>query len=742
MFPRLVSAFLFFSLAAWSASGLTYSTYLRQGFTPTAIATDSAGNVYMAGSSATATVPVNDIPPTTATVVKLDPNGAGYVYVRNLGGSGNGTATGIAVDSAGNAYVTGTTSAPDYPITMGPQPGTNPATITRAFLAKLDPQGGVVFSELLGNVTTSGLAVAVTPQGAILVSGISSPELTATPGAYNAPNPSTTFPPPTAWPYLMELDATGANVIFTATGIGGSALALDAAGNIYMGGSTDSNGYPTTPGAYQTNVGTVVGLCMFCGAWIGTTPYVTKVDPAASQLIYSTGAGFLSSFGGLAVDAAGNAYVTGQTVGETLIQPFLSKLDPAGANLLYTIPIGGAGVELDSQGDVYVGGAYNDLPTGFAEPPSLTPPLPLGVTNFPAPCGTNAITSFSEGTISRVDAATGNVLSTVMVDGSSASVNSIAYAGNFGVWAAGSTAEADTPITPGASTPASLVRGPVPGAFLSQANFGLSDAPAPQIACILDTANLARPGLFAPNQLISLFGSNLGPATGVAATDYATTSLAGVSVTFDGVPAVLIYVSSSQINVAVPAGVLENPSTGAQNFTVMQVSVNGGPALSRELPVTPSNPSIFADLSGVVASCTMGNMIYYLADTALAVTADGAVNSCSNLAGGGDVISLFVNGLGVNDSNNIPSPWVPSQIPIAVSISQKPAQVVNVSMPNPFVSKVDVIVPPFLFQGVNVTVDLNLSTGVIVAGPLTIQPISPTYLNPGTPFPLNVWLIP
>jgi uncharacterized protein (TIGR03437 family) len=762
MLTHLVGALLLFSTAAWSASGLTYSTYLRSGFTPSAIATDTAGNVYLAGSTpADPNYPATS--PSAAMVAKLDPAGASYLYFRTIGGSAHDTAAGIAVDTAGNAYVIGTTSSPDFPVTPGQQTGTLPATAsaTRAFLVKLDPQGEVVFSEVLGSVDTTGMAVAVTAQGAIIVSGSSTPELTASPGAYSAPN-ITTIPPITSWPFLMELDATGSNVVFTATGIGGSALALDAAGNIYMAGSTSNTGYPTTPGAYQT---VLYGhypclMSMFCNVGPITNQYVTKVDPAATKLIYSTGASsqFPSANSGLAVDSAGNVYVTGWAYGgynwtvtpthyASQVTPFLTKLDAAGANALYSIPIGGAGVALGSQSDVYVGGSYNDIslaasPSGIPAPP----PLPLGVTSLPAECATNSIVTFSEGTVSRVDVASGSVLSTVLVDGSNVSVAGVAFAGGLGVWLAGATSIADTPITPGALTPISLGPGPNAGAYLGEANFDLSDTPAPQLACIVDSANMARVAAAAPSQLITLLGTGLGPATGISAPDYATTSLAGVTVSFDGVAAPLLYVSSSQINVAVPSGVLEQPGVGLTNFTTMQLSLNGTPALSRELALTPSNPSLFGDLSGTVSSCTVGSVTYYGSFLDLAVNADGTVNSCSNPAKPGEAISLFVNGLGVDFFNNTPSPWQASQIPVAVTMGDWSAEVTNVSALNPFVWQVDVLVPAAIAQSsqhvFGVTMDLNLATGVVAAGPLAVQSVSPSYIAPGSPIPMSVWVNP
>jgi uncharacterized protein (TIGR03437 family) len=400
-------------------------------------------------------------------------------------------------------------------------------------------------------------------------------------------------------------------------------------------------------------------------------------------------------------------------------------------------------VVLGSQGDVYVGGAYNDVNIGFI-PPVTLPALPLGITSLPTRCQTNTITTFSEAYVSRVDAATGNVLGTVLVDGSDVSAAGIAFAGGSSVWMAGPTQQADPPITPGAFTPpGGLHAGPQPGAYLGEANFSASQAATPQIACVTDNANEARVGVVAPGQLLTLFGTGLGPAAGVTATNGFTTSLAGVTVTFDAEPAALLYVSSSQINVAVPLAKPYFNSQGGQNFTVMQVSVNGAAGQSRALPVVPSNPTLFGDLSGTVSSCTVGDITYYGAYIAVAVNADGTFNSCSHPARAGTAISLLVNGLGVNGNMQA---WAASQIPVSVTIGHWSAEVVNVTAQTPFVWQVDALVPSAATQKglslVPVTMDMNFWNGVVDVGPLAVDEFYPFYAIPGTPFPLSVWVSP
>src|SRR5579871_3381047 len=733
----LICAVLLASPAAWPASGLTYSTYLRKGFAPSAVAVDPAGNLYLAGAAGAA-----------AMVLKLDPSGARYLYARTFGGSVSDAALGIAVDSAGNAYVTGTTSSPDFPVTPGGQTGTLPAANeTRAFLAKFDPQGEMLFSAVLGNVSTTGLATAVTSAGQILVSGVSVAGLASSPGAYHVADTR-------GRPFLMEVDATGSHAVFTASGIGGGALALDGAGNIYMAGSTVYTDYPTTQGAYQGSFSSVF-ICSFpCNfGFPGVNQYVTKVDASAAKLIYSTGVTGSSQTvnHGLAVDSSGNVYVTGLAYGSypwtvgspntALVQPFLTKLDAAGANALYSIPIGGAGVALGSQGDVYVGGSYNDVPAEGILSGTPLPGPPQGVGGLPTPCATNNITTFSESYVSRVDALSGAVSGTVLVDGSNVSTAGIAFAGSSSVWLAGSTSQADVPITPGAAVPASLAPGTLPGAYLGEANFALPQLAAAQIACIVDAGNQARAGVVAPNQLLALLGTGLGPAGGMAATDTATTSLGGVTVSFNGAPAPLLYVSPSQINVAVPPGVLLQNGSGPQAFATMQVMANGVAAAPRQLPLTASNPSLFADLPGAATSCTANGVTYFGAFTALAMNADGSVNSCSHPAQAGTVISLFVNGMGVD---GITSPWLPSAIPVAVQIGRWSAEVRNVLAQTPFVWQVDVVIPEAAAQAheslAGVTMDMNFQDGIMPVGPIAVQSSAPSYTTPGTALTLNVWI--
>jgi uncharacterized protein (TIGR03437 family) len=653
---------------------LTYSTYLRDNFTPTAIATDSSGNIYLTG---TAIVDQS----TTVLLAKLNPQATQYLYLRYVGGSVRDTANAIAVDSAGDVYVAGYTNSPDFPNT-GVNPGTPTGVIERSFVFKLDPNGELVFSDLLGASTYSfAQAVAVNAAGQVLVSGTSnSSGFPSTPGAYSVPNTADE-------PYLLEVDAAGKNILFSATGIGGNAITFDPAGNIYMAGTTGSLTYPTTPGTYQPTFPafqTCIGPCQ--GTSQGPNQYVTKLDPTGTKMIFSTA---LSGSGdtlnnGLAVDAEGNVYVTGlagvsypYTVPvptppagpaiytlSTPALPFLTKLDPAGQKLLFSVPVGGAGVQVDSSGSVYVGGIFGtySLYNMEAAIPALA--------RVPAPC--LAPNTQSAAYVSQVDAASGTLQGSQFLGASASPIANLALSGST-LWITGPTYFATFPFSVNALTIGNLGPNPVQGAYLGAVDFSQSQPPAgaPQIGCIVDAADLADAGPIVPFQLLTVFGSGLGPATPVVAPNNSTTTLGGVSVSFGSLAAPLLYVSPTQINLAVPLVAEEGVSPVA-----MQLTVNGVSAPPLAFPVIAANPSLFV-VPGTYSTTSRQS-------ETLALNADGSVNSPTNPAKLGSVISVFVNGLSMDPQ----IPYNPPDLYAAGGWS-----VINYSQANPFVLQVNLQVP-------------------------------------------------
>jgi len=731
--------------AALPAS-LAISTYLRDGFTPSAIASDTQGNILLAGTAV-----IDPIAQTTAAVVvKVNPTATGYLYVTYLDSAASDTVSGMAVDSAGNTYVTGWTTNPFF-VTVGSTAlGTLPdPNHARSFVTKVSPEGAVLFSVLIGGSAVSNASgIALTPQGQILVSGTAgSSGFPTTPRAYSVSDSTNQW-------FLMELNATADQVVFSATGIGGSSLALDPEGNIYMAGSSTGTDYPTTRGAYQTTF--VQGYICYSLCQIqfpGVLQHVTKVDPAATTLLYSTGLNSLTGNAGntittgLAVDAAGNAYVTGtlfeadyplSVPAASYLTAYLTKLDPSGSAALYSIPAGGGGVQLDSSGAVYVGGYFNT--TNVLAGPRTGGPFvaPAVFSWVPQPCLPNSPTAIAAAYVMKIDAASGDTLDGQWIDGSAPAASGIALAEGR-VWITGFTPGPDVPITPGALTSAHLGPGFTPGGYLSAVDFSAGVDSGPRIACVLDAANLTHAGAVASFQLLSIFGANLGPAPGVAAPDGADTSLAGVSITFDGQPAQLLYVSANQINVAVtPPIVTSGPLPGS---IAMQVNVNGV-TLDRQFPFTSTNLNIFANLSAD-ASCA--------GFLPLAANADGTLNSCTNPAKSGTTISFFVEGAG-----GLGPPPTPGQelSDMAAYVGACGAGVTRAPAINNYVFRVDVALPPASLPCANGYSPVS-STGMELNYPVFLyyrgEPIGPYVVpvpsgspifnfSPGQAMPMLIWV--
>lgn len=304
-----------------SGSALVYSTYLG-GTGPDeewGMAVDAAGNAYVTGSTGSICIDVGQFCyPTTvsafqglfiggttdAFVTKLNTDGSALVYSTYLGGGGDETAYGIAVDGSGNAYVTGYTASTDFP-TASPLFGSD-ATNGNAFVTKFNSSGsGLVYSTYLGgsNGAEIGNAIAVFA-GEAYVTGLTS---------------SSNFP--TASPlqgtigggtdaFVTRINGAGSALVYS-TYLGGSGddhgdgIAVDGAGNANVAGVTASTDFPTA-NAFQSSFG---------GGISDGDAFVARFKPAGTALDYSSYLGGSNDehSGAIAVDITGNAYVTGYT---------------------------------------------------------------------------------------------------------------------------------------------------------------------------------------------------------------------------------------------------------------------------------------------------------------------------------------------------------------------------------------------------------------------------------------------
>jgi hypothetical protein len=362
---------------------LFYSTYLGGSYLDLgfAIAVDTAGNAYVTGSTASINFPTTSGAFQTtlhggrsAFVTKLNPTGSGLVYSTYLGGSSDSRGFGIAVDTLGNAYVTGLTSgASNFPTTLGAFQTTPGGPISSAFVTKLNPTGsGLVYSTYLGGSSSGadrGSAIAVDTAGNAYVTGSTgSTHFPTTAGAFQ----STLGGMSNA--FVTKVNPLGTGLVYS-TYLGGNGgnddgfgIAVDTAGNAYVTGDTHSIAFPTTVGAFQTTPGAV------------SDAFVTKVNPLGTGLVYST---YLGGNGfdvgkGIAVDNMPNpnAYVTGstdstdfpttpgafQTVNAGNGDGFVTKVNPLGSGLVYSSYLGGSGfdeglgIAVDTAGNAYVTG--------------------------------------------------------------------------------------------------------------------------------------------------------------------------------------------------------------------------------------------------------------------------------------------------------------------------------------------------------------------------------------------------
>ncbi len=303
-------------VAKLSADGgnLDYATFLG-GFSQdyvSGIEVDENGHAYVAGDTLSSDFPTTPGALDTTLsgavdgfVVKLNAGGGSLGYATFLGGSDHETATAMAMDRAGNVYVTGQTLSNDFPATAGAFDTTHSAG-SAGFVAKLNPNGSsLVYATFLGQAGDDfGLGIAIDGSGNAFVIGGTGGAFPITSGAFD-----TTYNGGTYDAFVTKLNASGSGLIYS-TYLGGSTtdsvtgIAIDRNGNAFVIGTTNSTNFPTTSGAFDTthNGGANDG-------------FVTKLNPNGTALGYST---FLGGMGwdtpnGIAVDTTGSVYVSGFT---------------------------------------------------------------------------------------------------------------------------------------------------------------------------------------------------------------------------------------------------------------------------------------------------------------------------------------------------------------------------------------------------------------------------------------------
>ncbi len=448
-----------------TGTALVYSTYLGgTGNTyGNGIAVDRGGNAYVVGYVDTGGYPVtpgafqticggehdaqaNRVNGCTGAgqgddggvLTKLSPNGQSLVYSTYLGGDNFNSIQAVAVNAAGEAYVTGLTNArcgkPPYfptnpnnnsvpygcfPTTAGtaqdPTDIGGGGTQNFAFFTKFNATGtSLIYSSILGpnpfgpNGVTNPFAVAADTAGNGYIAGISTNTLLTTPGSYQPSIGSQAG----GHAFVAKFDPTAQALIYSTfltasvagNGDQANGITTDGAGNAYVVGSTANCSFPTTAGAYQTQASFPPGTTTNCNAG-----FVSKLNPTGSALVWSTFLGNEATgnnnttLNAVALGSDGSVYVAGFVAGTgfTVVNPvqtqtdfnakaLIARLNPAGSALLFSTTLGSTGVAsdiatgiaVDPADNIYIGGQTN----GFTLP--VTPGAFQPTNNFARVNGT------------------------------------------------------------------------------------------------------------------------------------------------------------------------------------------------------------------------------------------------------------------------------------------------------------------------------------------------------------------
>lgn len=646
-------------------------SYLWRPDTATAVALDSSGNIYVAGTSFGEFPLVNAIEPepypagalngwSIPFVAKIDPTGAKLLYATPIGGpngSGSLLPVGLAVDSAGNAYVTGASSADGFPGLSGTSSG-------GAFLVKLDASGKLLLSKRFGGMPgdDAGSGIALDGSGNVYIAGATgSADFPVTKGAYLS---SLTAARDV---FLTKMDGSTGEILYsTFLGPGDvPQLALGPSGDVLVAANTTSANWPVTTGAVQPHCGGTECADVILLRFHLHVPG----DLSGSRIVYATylGGSGSETLGGIASDKLGSLYLSGTTNSSDFpvtgsatapvpcpaadgatcgTKAFAARLNPEGTALDYSTYLGGSaldygqGIAIDGAGNAYVTGKTTsaNFPAVNAFQPAIIP----GV--CATPHGSQAQFCGGAGFLTVLNPAGNAVLwSTLLGRYSNAIFNALGYGftGAFGV----AVDAASNVYVAGSDLAIAGKALNAPAAFAVPSGGGeatvLKISPGGQHItlapnAIVNAASYA-PGLPFAGALASVFVNGL---TGIDGTFEATgnplpAELQGVSVKVDGEPAPILAVASlpeggQQINFQMPLdrGLGETADGGVHAYPALEIDANGKATFTGALPVAPG---IFTFANGSPA-------VLHAADFAAATTANPVVP--------GETLAIFLTGLG------------------------------------------------------------------------------------------------
>ncbi len=609
-------------------------------------------------------------------ITKWDPSGTRLMWATYLGGSSDDWLAGMAVDAAGNVYLTGWTSSPDFPTTPGTiQPsyfGTRGplgyTLVGDAFVTKLNSSGtGLVYSTFLGGTNSDAAsAIAIDAEGNAYITGsTASTDFPITSGALQkqirtpqAGINSTAF--------VAKLNPTATKLIYStylggSGGDGGTTIAIDQSGIAYVAGNTTSMDFPTTPGAYQPSVHNSV-FSVFGGGH----GFLARIDPSGSSLLSATyfGGSAGDQLTSLVLDSANDIYLAGSTestdlpttpdalqrhIAESVCanandihlpcsDVFVAKFNSTASNLLYSTFLGGTGTDMPS--DLQVSADGRIFVTGSTD----SSDFPVTENAF-QPCSRAA---FQGQNAFLIEFKPGTPLgySTYFGGTSGATTTGMAIDGDGGVYVTGTSIPGivgfDFPPAPAPFV--QLGATGLGGMFLAKFDFGTAPSPV-RISCVLNGASLLG-GAITYGEIVQIIGAGLGPETTVGAqldsNGKVSTSLSGVQVFFNGAPASLLSVQSGRIAAVVPS--YYSPENAKQAY--IQVQYRDTPTDVYPVAITGANPAVFSqDRSGKGPAAVLNQ--------------DGSLNSPNHPAARGSIVSIFGTGLppgGIITQNGLQEP--------------------------------------------------------------------------------------
>lgn len=400
--PNMPWADIFVAKIDLAGNRLVYCGYIggSEPEKPGTIAVDASGSAYVTGSTRSdeTTFPVKRGPSTTyrgglvfgdAFIAKINPAGTSLDYCGYIGGAAEEEGTGVAVDTAGNAYIAGWTASDErsFPVRIGPDltfngPALSPQLVGDAFIAKVVPDGSSLAycGYIGGNIDDYGNDVAIDSAGRAYVVGHT---LSTTASFPLKVGPSAargaTFD---AFVARVSASGTGLDYCGYIPGNGldiANAVAVDATGAAYVHGGSSSTDLPVVVGP---------GLAYSGGSANAGDTFVAKVDPSGARFAYCgyLGGALDEYAGDIAVDRGGRAYVCGATLSDETTFPvvrgpalvhagsadaFVARVSPSGAALEFSGFIGGqshdslAAIAIGPKSSVYLGGATRGASPGL-----------------------------------------------------------------------------------------------------------------------------------------------------------------------------------------------------------------------------------------------------------------------------------------------------------------------------------------------------------------------------------------